>query len=378
MPVTIKIAEHGASFCDPPVSSSSSSSSSSSGTLFERSCVDQAEKCKEIIQSSFNLKEDDSLHASSNGFIEGAIKAYSSHHHLLIRPDDVWFAILTQLSIYINKHSEELRGKFVAPTQRGKKTLEVVEIGDRFSVDNGVMAEKMSHLVQKNVVDPELRAWIMPAFTTTSKKDEVVASILMMGSLQKYFTYKFRYRCGIPSVTLLGEKSDWEKICKRLEKLPTFGKEPNQWYHLLKPVLSRFVRTFDSQDDEISDFWARMINRETGSGIDRVSGWLSAFCFWNEDSQLLCRPPRADHALRLDGQAYGYFDMEDMPHGYATVPVICDDNGYKFDAVMLAGFVGIKCTSSGGTTLAGQVGLDTMQAESGWLMYEKKAREREV
>lgn len=366
MPVTINIAKHAASLYQPLVKLRGPC-----GNLFERSCADQAEKCAQIIQSSFHLNMD--LQPSSNGFIEGAVRAYSGHHNLLIRPEDVWFAILTQLSIFINKHSQEMRGKFVVPTQTGKKTLEVLEVGNRFTVDNGLMAEKMTHLVQKNVVDPELRAWMIPAFTTTSKKDEIVASILMMGSLQKYFTFKFTYRCGIPSVTLLGEQADWEEILKRLEKLPTFGKAANQWYSLLKPVISRFVRTFDDQSPEISDFWARMINRQMGSGVDRVSGWLSAFCFWNDDGELLYHPlSRSDDSLRLDGQVYGDFEMEDMPRGYATVPVICDDNGYKFDAVMVAGFVGIKCTSSGKKMSIGRTGPDTMQAESGWLMYEKK------
>lgn len=320
--------------------------------------------------------------------------AYSCHHHLIIRPDEIWFAILTQLSIYINHHAEDLRGKFVAHDD--KKELEVVVVGDRYTVDHAFMADKMTHLIQKNVVDPELRAWLMPAFTTTTKKDEVVASILMMGALQKYFTYGFRYACGLPSVTLLGERADWEEILARLEKLQTFGEESTQWYRLLKPVISRFIRTFDDpQAPEISDFWAKIVNRRGGSGVDEISGWLSAFCFWKEDGKLLYRPVpapaagpadytnefsarrvRKDFQLCLDGQTYGKFDMEDVPRGYATVPIKCDDNGYEFDAVMLAGFVGIRCSSSGERTAEGQIGVDTVQAESGWLMYEKKVSKK--
>lgn len=74
----------------------------------------------------------------------------------------------------------------------------------------------------------------------------------------------------------------------------------------------------------------------------------------------------------LDGQTYGRFDMEDLPRGYATVPVNYNDNGYKFEAVILAGSVGIKRSSSGKVTAEGQVGVDTLQAVSGWWMYEKK------
>ncbi len=385
MPVKIKIAKHGAKLV-------SATPASSPETLLQGSCHEEFKECKEVIQSSFDFKVENAINPSSNGFVRAAVEAYSFHHHLLIRPEDIWFAILTQLNIYINHHAEELRGKFVAHT--GKKDLEVVRVGTRYTVDNGGMANQMGHLLQKNVVDPDLRRWVMPAFTTTSKNDEIVASILMMGALQQYFTYHFRYCCGIPSVTLLGERADWNDILERLEKLKTFGEEPAQWYRLLKPVLSRFVMTFDTPEaPEISDFWARMVNRRGGSGTDELSGWLTAFCLWTDKGKLLYQPtpvaesvaadkagnftsfigrtrlPREDFCL--DGQPYGRFDLSVLPHGYAKVPIKCDDNGYKFDGVMVAGSLGIKCSNSGEKPAEGGIGLNTVQSASGWLMYEK-------
>lgn len=77
----------------------------------------------------------------------------------------------------------------------------------------------MTHLPHQNVVDSELREWIMPAFSTTTEKDKIVASIVLMASLQKYFGFKCRVSCGLPSVTLLGEISDYQLILKRLDTL---------------------------------------------------------------------------------------------------------------------------------------------------------------
>jgi hypothetical protein len=54
--------------------------------------------------------------------------------------------------------------------------------------------------------------------------------------------------CGIPRVTLEGEKKDWENILTRLEKLKEYGDETTAWYHLLVPVISRFVGAFDNPD----------------------------------------------------------------------------------------------------------------------------------
>jgi hypothetical protein len=65
----------------------------------------------------------------------------------------------------------------------------------------------------------------MPDFTTSTRNDEVVASIIIIGSMQKYFGYTYCIACGIPSVTLLGEKADYEKLLLKIKKLSSFGLE---------------------------------------------------------------------------------------------------------------------------------------------------------
>lgn len=84
-------------------------------------------------------------------------------------------------------------------------------------------------------------------------------------------------------MTLLGEKCDWEEILRRLEKLKGFGEETTRFYTLLKPVVSRFVRSFEnSAGEEVVSFWQRIAHfTEGGSGPSYFSGWITAFCFWD-------------------------------------------------------------------------------------------------
>jgi hypothetical protein len=79
------------------------------------------------IQSSFKDLTNTNICPSSNGFVCAVFDAYSQHHHLSIRPEDVWFTILSQLSFYINTHAEELRSSFVA--HEGQKELVVSGVG---------------------------------------------------------------------------------------------------------------------------------------------------------------------------------------------------------------------------------------------------------
>lgn len=92
-----------------------------------------------------------------------------------------------------------------------------------FGVDWGKFSFKISKMIANNIKDPSFREWILPGFTTTTKCDQAVASILRMSAMQKYFSYECVLYCGLPSVTLLGEKEDWEKLGQKLQRLPIFG-----------------------------------------------------------------------------------------------------------------------------------------------------------
>ena len=226
-----------------------------------------------------------------NGLVHTIVDAYNQHYALVLRPDDIWLCILTQFNLFVNGEgrAEQLRSVFVA--HEDKKALEIVEYGTRYTADYGDMAKRMTQLIHENVVDPSLRTWIIPDFTTTTPTDVVVASVIMMATLQSYFDYRFRLICGIPHVTLLGEKDDWEQIARRIEKLKEYGPETTAWYHLLKPVVTRFAQAFDegiADSAENREFWNRVVHwLPMGSGPTYLSGWITAFCVFNEEGKWL-------------------------------------------------------------------------------------------
>lgn len=411
MPVTVRPAKHA------PRAWRSTVDTNSAHTLLQHACREESAECKKVIQCSFHslgssIASDKTVVGNSNGFVHAAQHAYSQHHHLTVRPEDVWFSILAQLSFYINANAEDLRPLFVA--HEGKKDLVVQAVGTIDTVDFGNLAVRMSDAMEEHLVAKDLRDWIMPAFTTTTTTDTVTAAVLMMGSLQAYFSYGFCLTCGIPSVTLLGTKEDWAVIRRRLDRLSDFGQEPEQFRQLLVPVLDHFLLSFDDPNDTlVLDFWNKIAHEyNMGSGPTWLSGWITAFCFWNCDGKPIRRgavyresksvtlnpfdseeaevPVEADHrdevpAVEFDASIYGQVDSEDVPGGYVSVPVTVDDNGVKIKTKMLAGSVGIAVTSSGdkldrsvargmfgGTReqTGDGPGLDSLQPVTGWFMYE--------
>lgn len=270
------------------------------------------------------------------------------------------------------------------------------------------------------MLDPELADRFLPDFSTTTNEDRIIGSVLLMGAMQSYFDYICAIRCGIPSVTLLGEVADWELLLARLDTLHTFGKEPSQWFTLLEPVLKRFVQSFkDPESNEVVSFWNRIAHvNDMGSGPTYYSGWITAFCFWDVDGKSKYEvgqygPCHTYTSLEiwqrtewpkliLDGATYHHVDADKVPPGYSSVPVLIDDNGVHVPAMMVAGSVGIGCTSSGqqiehramrsgrpgrggmhgnrggmGRMSRDGTGLDTVQAVAGWWMFEKNESQEE-
>ncbi|KAK8074285.1 hypothetical protein PG994_005184 [Apiospora phragmitis] len=244
MPVTIKVANHEANL------------------IYRPQRVDSPESLLGTLHgddSASSLEGDNLppvLLAHKNGFVNAATTAYSRHHHLAIRPEDIWLAIISQFSIYINKHAEELRGQFVA--HAGQKELKIVyENATRHTVDFADFARQIRGLISESVVDDEHH----------DGDNVVVAHVMMMGTLQAYFRY------AIPSVTLLGTKQDYEEILRRLDRRARHGEEPGAFSDLLRPVVRCLIRGFDEPGHpDVRSFWEKICDEHHGSGFSYYTG----------------------------------------------------------------------------------------------------------
>ncbi|KAK3313889.1 hypothetical protein B0H66DRAFT_567286 [Apodospora peruviana] len=364
-------------------------------------------KPKQIVQSSFSSLSHSSstIFATKNGFVHACIEAYNEHHNLVLRPEDVWFAILTQLSAYINANADALRSHFVSRSQ-GQKELHIdVELDDP-TLNHGEISFHMTKLMSDSLKDPDLRDWILPGFSTTEKPDQAVASIIFMGTMQRYFTYSWGTRCGIPSVTLLGEVEDWIEIAERCaSRLGTggFGSGPRTWYtSILRLVLAGFVESFHEPEGRAAQkFWKGIVDKHTpnGSGCVTYSGWITAFCYWDEKGECLHGNTDGGGGGRRRQRQTLELSRSEIPMGFTKVPVTLLDNGVRIPTEMVAGSVGIGVRKSvrssapvGGdeesfgsrrSLVANSVdsptrssyhrhrweGYDNIQPETGWFMY---------
>ncbi|KAF5664295.1 hypothetical protein FHETE_7178 [Fusarium heterosporum] len=344
MPITIPVASH------PATSWVAKTKPSAEDLLAGVSRLDH-KRCMRIIHSSFSAEGNIQNHhvsASKNGLVWAAYQAYSHHHHLTIRPEDIWFAIISQISFYINKNPESLRNRFVSSRDRKELAVTIPKSTKRPTYH--VLAQLMNEEIVKNVEDPSLVDWILPSFSTTTGTDRVIASILFMRPTQKCVTQRQRLWCGIPSVTLLGKVKDYKQILNRLDKLEEMGAEPCRFAEMLRPILQHLILSFNEPKScEVRKFWESIVDIDRSSGATRITGWITAFCYWyRSDQGEICtnqddvsRWPRRTNIF-VHGVSFLKVELWDIPAGFAAVPVRMTDVYRTYSCTMLAGSMGIQ------------------------------------
>eukprot|EP01133_Synstelium_polycarpum_P007319 gene7319-8522_t len=304
-----------------------------------------------LIQTSITA---DSILVETNSFISSAIRAYSQHHHLSIRPDDIWLAIITQFSFYLNANSEQLRNKIV--DFQGKKELKVFGHGTLFNADYVTMSTQMSKEIAANITDPSIREWVIPSFTTTTASDQMVGAVALMATMKNYFTYKYCLMCGLPKVTLHGSVDDWKAIKTRAARLTEFelpaNKRMAEWLKMLNPVLDQFIATASHKPDV--KWWNRIANYVGGgSGPSYISGWITVFAVFTEKGEWVGDKKEVKLMSGTEKSEWPLVDSQDVPAGFVSAPVTVEDNGKQFKTELIAGHIAIKLPNA--TTIVPQL-----------------------
>jgi len=324
----------------------------------------------EIIQSSSDDESSENLvHAARYGLVSAIMDAYNTHHCLVLRPDDIWQAILTQFSFYVNAHAEDLRDAFV--DFQGKRTLVIEMGGSLFAADfAATFANRMvDEQIATNLKDPDVTAWLLPNFSTTQPADRVVASVTIMSTLQAYFDFVCCLMCGIPEVTLEGTVDDWRLLRQKIDRLPQYeitGNDPvmAKWHALLVPVLDEFVNSAAGHPDLA--FWDRVCSHSGGgSGPSYLSGWVTVFACFKATGQWM--GDVVPGGLDEKPKQWPCIDTGSLPVGVVSVPVLVDDNGTQYDTQMVAGQFAYEMVALGQKSS----NLDTIRPRNDWcLAYE--------
>jgi len=209
--------------------------------------------------------------ANGNVFIQTLQECFDEHRPLKLSPDVIWLTICQGVSIHINENFDSLE-TLIFKKNRPKKLIvrnDSLENNSRQWVNliDSLSAQTSQH-VKKN-----FHSFFVPTFSTTTREIKTAYEITLMHSFKKAFDYVGESGCGIPSITLTGNRRDWVSIQSRLRMLTELGLD--DWRLELEPILDEFINVYDGKVN--SEFWKNIYKNMRDYNAFYISGWILKF-----------------------------------------------------------------------------------------------------
>lgn len=274
---------------------------------------------RRVLHSSISDADIQQFIHCSNRFVGTMIRAWHQHQHVVLRPDDVWLAILIQFRFSLGGKEPYLNIPQQSPILLQPNT-------NKDDKDDTITTPLMQ-LFHDKIQDNELAELILPSFSTSQLLDKSTAAIVFMGTGPIYNAPFNSYPGSYASITLQGTRNDWIDIISRINRLTTLnlkyptptrtptspgggvdrgvsdtdtrgvqssnntdceGEELLKWTQALVGIVEYMVATFDRPEDaDVRNFW-RLAHHPVYVMVDAcsqstMSGWLTAFCWWRSD-----------------------------------------------------------------------------------------------
>ena len=145
---------------------------------------------------------------------------YNNHWVLKTSPDDWWNVIVRNISQAVDENGDKKKVRNFFVSHEGKKQISVVvpELGLK-NEEYGWLFDQFSEGIKKNIKVPGYVDIMKADFSTTTSDQLISSEIMLMSSLQKYFEYVVRTRCGVPGVEMKGTLEDWNHLLTKTQNM---------------------------------------------------------------------------------------------------------------------------------------------------------------
>ena len=246
--------------------------------------VSPDEKLRAVASSAVEFT-DDAIIDGHNGLETAVRLAYSGHHPLRLRPDDLWMPIVLSIAAHVEERAEAFRADFVS--FEGTTQLNI-NVAPSYLDDGEIWADVVHTIVSliRANTRSDVAAAFEPSFSTTDSVSRAASGIAVMSAMKHYFTYGVTLGCGLREVVLEGVPADWDALRTRAANLATLaggrvGLELSDWFSRLDGTLFAIAETAHGRPD--ATFWSRIYSSKSyGSGgqVD-ISGWLLHFFLYD-------------------------------------------------------------------------------------------------
>lgn len=197
---------------------------------------------------------------------------FRNHYHPIIKPSDIYYVILGVVSDYINQHPERFNRIFIDYHQQINANIDTTNIKG--------LADKIQHIFNKiDKLSCINIKHIFLDFSTDSNESISARKCIFCKMVTPFFKVQ-TFNCGFPSLSLLGNIEDWQKIISNIEMMKLlFGvvdfetQYLKKYFNKVEIIIKKILDQVKNRKIDIS-FFKEMIKKHNSSNKCKVEGWI--------------------------------------------------------------------------------------------------------
>jgi len=272
---------------------------------------------------------------------------FNQHVGVSLAPEVLWYTILSQFATDVKQQPELYRDLFT--TSAAQEIIKVRHdrlrpgVPDGWDVAIAMFDPALRERIPSAVMDEAL-----PGFTTSTEESNVATLVAFMDAASPFYRYEVHTLCGIPSVRLEGDASDWAQLATSARKLATLASRSpvmQMYFKHLTPVLDTIAESAGGKQNP--DFWRSIYKTHSMSGSLNVTGWFTTFFAYIND-----RKNSAGGVKVKDANAFNWPDLSEEWGGPAlgpdaftshvsSVPFLWNYLGREIQMRFLSGVLGV-------------------------------------
>lgn len=211
-----------------------------------------------------DIKPDSVLHEN---YIKILDRAYAMDYGIEIKPDFIWFTILSEISRIVRNDPETFRKYFTTKSKDDEKIKISAHYDSEGLFDVSEISKKLFELIPSDFTEE----MIVPKFTTLTDESSFAFKTTFLETASSYYTYN-AYACGYNKVKVYGEVSDYELMINTLDKIENIIPEFSEYFKKCNDGINDVIKNWDDQE-----FWSLICKSAWGYGVQVIDGWFTKF-----------------------------------------------------------------------------------------------------
>lgn len=199
-----------------------------------------------------------------NNYLEYLETCWANHYSPVVKPDDIWYCLLCELSLLVAANPSAYRDLF---TESSEKQEILVITNDPVVMPLDTLVGALSRKIPTEV------DIFFPKFSTLTKKSTFAQYAAFADMCSPYYNYSMML-CGFPYIDVRGEAEDWANLLRGWLRLSHIFKKEKAYFQRVEDILLDASAAFQRKDNE---FWAGIFgDKRCGSGGQtEIYGWFS-------------------------------------------------------------------------------------------------------